>query len=507
MTLPTYLRDAARAHPDATAIATLDSSLAYGDLEKRARHIAHTLIHRWGLDTGDRVAIAMNNDPSYIEVLFGAWYAGLCVAPMNSRLHARELAALIADCDAKICFASPEIAAALSDQSAPTTRIAVTPRPAHDEFFKGHTLERPVEASPDSPAWLFYTSGTTGRPKGATLTHRNLTAMVESFLADSGAATDDALLHVAPLSHAGGLIGLAYVAQALPQFVPPAKLTSGVLAHCLSRVGRASFFAVPTLLRRMMDPAYLDPTCDKHIAKILFGGAPMYAADLKAAIDRFGPNRLWGAYGQGEAPCTITHLSSTMLADEARPDYEDLLASVGIARTGVHVRVVDEQGNVVPPGTMGEVVVQGDVVMAGYWNLPEATSKTVRDGWLFTGDLGRMTEAGLLTLVDRSKDLIISGGSNIYPREIEEVLLRHPRVAAAAVVGGHDPEWGETPVAFVVADGPVDASALDAFCLERIARFKRPKKYLFVKDLPKSTYGKVLKSELRSMLASNHQPD
>ena len=218
----------------------------------------------------------------------------------------------------------------------------------------------------------------------------------------------------------------------------------------------------------------------------------------------FGP-RLAQIYGQGETPMTITGLSKAEHADTAHPRWREHMESVGLPRIDVEVRVVDESGAPLPPGEIGEVVVRGAVVMAGYWNNPDATAETVRDGWLHTGDMGEFDAEGFLTLRDRSKDLIISGGMNIYPREIEEVLLHHAGVAAASVVGRPDPEWGESVVAFVVA---ADASAvpsveeLDQLCLDRIARYKRPKEYRFVDSLPTNNYGKVLKRELRERLAA-----
>jgi long-chain acyl-CoA synthetase len=207
-------------------------------------------------------------------------------------------------------------------------------------------------------------------------------------------------------------------------------------------------------------------------------------------------------YGQGETPMVATALSRATLQDVAHPRYAERIASVGIAQTPVEVRVADAEGRPLLPGEVGEVLVRGDTVMAGYWRDPEATAATVRDGWLFTGDMGSMDADGFLTLKDRSKDLVISGGSNIYPREVEEVLLLAPGVAEVSVVGAPDPEWGEVVVAFVVPQPgrSVDSATLDAVCLERIARFKRPRRYVIVDALPKNNYGKVLKTELRQRL-------
>ena len=228
----------------------------------------------------------------------------------------------------------------------------------------------------------------------------------------------------------------------------------------------------------------------------------MYADDLRNALAVIG-NRFVQIYGQGESPMTITALSRAQLADRNHPRWAERMVSVGVAQSLVEVRVVDAAGQPMPTGETGEVVVRGDTVMPGYWNNPEATAQTLRDGWLYTGDMGALDADGFLTLKDRSKDVIISGGSNIYPREVEEVLLLHPQVREVAVVGQLDAEWGEVPVAFVVAEEGVSPDALDALCLAHIARFKRPRLYRFVQALPKNSYGKVPKTALREMLSAD----
>ena len=263
----------------------------------------------------------------------------------------------------------------------------------------------------------------------------------------------------------------------------------------------ATFFFAPTMIVRLLASPALDGADLRNLKTIVYGGGPMYVADLRRALDRLGP-RLVQIYGQGEAPMTITHVSRAVHAEHDHPRWLERLASVGVARTDVEVRVVDADDNPLPTGEVGEVVCRGDVVMAGYWNDPEATARTLKGGWLHTGDVGAFDEDGFLTLKDRSKDMIISGGSNIYPREIEEVLIRHPGVVEASVVGRSHPDWGEEVVAFVVARPgvAVTAAELDRLCLDSIARFKRPKHYRFVEALPKNSYGKVLKTELRQRL-------
>jgi acyl-CoA synthetase (AMP-forming)/AMP-acid ligase II len=257
-------------------------------------------------------------------------------------------------------------------------------------------------------------------------------------------------------------------------------------------------FLAPTMVHRLRAEAERTGRRPAHLRTIVYGGGPMYVEELKKVLAVFGQVFVQ-IYGQGEAPMTITCLrrADHVLHDDA------ILGSVGWSRTGVEVAVVDGDGRPVPTGEIGEIVCRGDVVMSGYWNQPAASADTLRDGWLYTGDIGSLDARGYLTLRDRSKDVVISGGSNVYPREVEEALLTHPGVAEACVVGQPDAEWGEIVVAFVVtAPGSgVTTESLDAHCLARIARFKRPKRYVFVESLPKNSYGKVLKRELRLQLA------
>jgi long-chain acyl-CoA synthetase len=227
----------------------------------------------------------------------------------------------------------------------------------------------------------------------------------------------------------------------------------------------------------------------------------MYLADIERALHLIGPH-FAQIYGQGESPMTITVLPREVINDAAHPRHRERLASVGHAQPMLEVSIRDADGRALAAGAIGEVCVRGDTVMQGYWQQPEATTAAIRDRWLYTGDVGRLDDEGFLTLLDRSKDLIISGGSNIYPREVEEVLLQHPAVQEASVIGRRDDEWGEVVVAYVVARAPLTAAELDAHCIEQIARFKRPKRYRFVDALPKSNYGKVLKTELREREAA-----
>jgi len=476
MNLAAWLARAARSDPRRIAVYAGDRPWAdYGTLALRAARVAAGLRAR-GLASGDRVAIFMRNSPEYLEALYAIWWAGLAAVPVNAKLHPREVDFIVADSGARLVIDDPARMAKLAGDA--PVALADTP--------------------PTALAWLFYTSGTTGRPKGAMLSVRNLAQMTYSYFCDVDAVpADGALLHAAPLSHGSGLYNFTHLARGAAQIVPesdgfdPAEIERILAAH-----REVSFFAAPTMVKRLVD-AGIEPG---GLRTLVYGGGPMYHADLTAATQHLG-NRLAQIYGQGESPMTITALSKFHHGDKSHPRHLARITSVGTPHSVVEVTIRDAQGRALAAGEAGEICVRGDVVMSGYWNNPEATANALRDGWLWTGDVGAFDEDGFLTLKDRSKDLIVSGGSNIYPREVEEALLAHPAVAEVSVVGKPDREWGESVVAFVVARGaPPSTDELDRACLERIARFKRPKEYRFVEALPKNNYGKVVKSELRDLL-------
>ncbi|MGB3474800.1 MAG: AMP-binding protein [Mycobacterium sp.] len=460
----------------------------WSELADRARRLATSLGRLAG--AGARIAIASENRPELIELMFATWAADCVVVPLNYKLHPREMAQIIDDAGAALIFASPKLAAGLIETvDAPVETIGGA------TYLDRLACPRIEEVNPDPSrlAWLFYTSGTTGRSKGAMLTHRNLMAMTLAHLADlDDPDADCSLIHGAPMSHGSGLYIAPYVLRGARQVVPASGSFDAAefLDLCAHHRGATAFLA-PTMVGRLVATGRQRPA---NLRTIVYGGGPMYLGDLKRAMATFGPV-FAQLYGQGEAPMTITGLSRTdHLGDDA------ILGSVGWPRTGVEVAVLREDGTRAPAGEVGEIVCRGDVVMTGYWNNPDATAEAIRDGWLFTGDKGSLDPRGFLTLRDRSKDVVISGGSNIYPREVEEALLSHPGVVEASVVGAPDAEWGEIVVAFIVGDAPV--AELDSHLLERIARFKRPKRYEFVDALPKNSYGKVLKRQLRSTLAA-----
>ena len=482
--------------PDHPAITDTRGTLTYRQWSMRAAGLARDMTDH-GARPGDRVVIFMENCGEFLEVLLAAWTAGLVAVPVNAKLHALEVRYCIENCGARLAFTTANllasISAAMSDMQG--ARLICAGSAEYEGLTRATELSV-VERSLSDPAWIFYTSGTTGRPKGAVLTNRNLIFLSQTYYADVDTVDErDTKLHAAPLSHGSGLYGLPFLLKGSHQVVQPGFDIDAIF-DALTRYERVTFFTVPTMLTRMVNHPGIGNARLENLKTIYYGGGPTYLADLKRAVHLFGP-RLFQLYGQGETPMTGTGLRKDMHWNE------DWITTCGIPRSGVGIRVVDDHDRELPPGEIGEIITRSDCVMSCYWGDPDATAKAIRGGWLHTGDLGSVCTKGFLTLHDRSKDVIISGGTNIYPREVEEVLLLHPGVFEVSAVGMPDPDWGETVVAFIAvkAGHTVSAAELDTLCLAHIARFKRPKLYRFENDLPKNSYGKILKTELRKRLA------
>jgi long-chain acyl-CoA synthetase len=502
MNIAAWLSRAGLSHPGLPAVGYGPRVVqSYGELAGRAARLASAL-HRLGLKPGDRVAIIARNCVEYVEVIHGIWHAGLAAVPANAKLHGRELGYILEHSGARVCFATSGLDAEVAPHAPPSLeRLIVIGSAEYDALFAAD----PIGVEPrdgNDLAWLFYTSGTTGRPKGAMLTHHNLAQASFAYLTEVDAtAPGDSVLHAAPMSHGSGLYMMAHVARMGINVVPESgSFEPDEIFRLFAGWRNMSMFAAPTMVKRLVDfGGNVNPA---NLRTIVWGGAPMYVEDALKALDRFGP-RLAQIYGQGEAPMTITVLSKQDIAAREHPRWLERLGSAGRPYACLEVMVADGEDRALPVGETGEILCRGDVVMPGYWRNPEATAATMRGGWLHTGDVGVFDADGYLTLKDRSKDMIISGGSNIYPREVEEVLLKHAAVREASVIGRPHPEWGEIVVAYVVGD--VGAGELDTLCLSEIARFKRPKDYVFVDALPKNNYGKILKTELRELDAARQK--
>lgn len=481
MNIAAWLARTASLSGDAPALMVGAEIVAdYAQFADRAARLAGGL-QAQGLRPGDRVGIFAKNSPDYLIAMFGIWWAGAVAVPVNAKLHPREAAWILSDAGATSCFVSdaPEVPGAITVASVDGPPAPLAARAAADL------------------AWLFYTSGTTGKPKGVQITHGMIAATSVCYPIDVDPVTpEDAALYAAPMSHGAGIYAPIHVRMAARHVVPPSGgFDAREVLDLSETLGPISMFMAPTMVRRLVDEAKAQGRRGDGIKTIVYGGGPMYRADIEEAVAAMGP-RFVQIYGQGECPMAITALSRADVADRTHPRWQDRLASVGRAQSLVEVAVD------APPGDTGEIMVRGAPVMPGYWKNAEATASTLREGWLMTGDMGRLDEDGYLTLQDRSKDVIISGGTNIYPREVEEVLLTHPSVHEVSVVGRFSPEWGEDVVAFVVpAPGhKIDEAALGAHCRAHIAAFKRPKAYVSLPSLPKNNYGKVLKTELRKSL-------
>lgn len=501
MNISTWLARRAQLDPDRPALFHGGELLAtYRHFHAAALRVAGGLVGR-GIRPGDRVGLFMKNVPDYLIAEYGAWYAGAAIVPINAKLHPREAEFILSDSGADLVFATSDLAQDLA--AACGTPVIETGSAVWTGLLNAAPIDAPVHRAPDDLAWLFYTSGTTGRPKGVIITHRMLVTMSLSYQCDCDLVrAEDAVLYAAPLSHGAGIYNMMHVrAGARHVFPPSGGFEAGETLDLAQHFGGAHMFMAPTMVQRLTRNAKAAGRSGEGLRTIVYAGGPMYNADIIEAVDHFGPI-FAQIYGQGECPMGITALSRHDVANRTHPRWRERLGSVGRAQSTSGVRIADNAGNTLPPGEVGEILVRGDIVMPGYWQNPEATAKTLKGGWLWTGDMGTMDADGYVTMKDRSKDLIISGGTNIYPREVEEALLEHPLITEVAVVGRPHSEWGEEVVAFVVCDGPLDEAALDAHCLARIARFKRPKAYVALPALPKNNYGKVLKTELRASFDS-----
>jgi acyl-CoA synthetase (AMP-forming)/AMP-acid ligase II len=510
MNVGQLLTKSARSFPENLAIAHGSKRMNYAQFNGRVNRLANAL-RGLGIRQGHNVALLQYNYPQMLESMFACFKAGYGAVPINWRLHPNEFAFIIDHSEAKAVILSSEFNESILSyrDRYPKVDHLISLGDPIAELLNYETLlsqgsERFVDApvSPDDLAWLFYTSGTTGMPKGAMLTHRNLLAMAMNFYADicPDFGPGDTVLHAAPLSHGSGCYALPNIGKAAANVIlDSSSFDPGLIFQAIQEYGVTNMFAAPTMVKLMIDHPSVDQYDHSSLKALNYGGGPMLVEDLKAAMGRLGPC-LVQLYGQAESPMTITYLPHGDHLLEGTEEQMKRLASAGIPRTDVEVRIFDDEDIELPPGEMGEIVTRSDLVMKGYWRNPEATEKTLRNGWLHTGDMGYLDEKGYLFIMDRSKDMIITGGENVYPREIEEVLIQHPAVKEVAVIGVPDEKWGEAIKAVVslVAEGAATEDDLINFCKTQIANYKKPKSVDFVDVIPKNNYGKILKRELRA---------
>jgi long-chain acyl-CoA synthetase len=489
------LANAATWFPERPAVTWGAETVTYRELDERAVALDRWLRSR-GVGPDTRVAVYMDNRPEFLVAMFGTWRSGAALVPSNARLTADELSFLISDSGAVVLI-TDESHAETARAAAGAAMVCVA-GPELQAILRSQDTDgavEPADVEADDLAWLFYTSGTTGQPKGAMLSHAILTFVTVSWLADlTPLDENDVTLHAAPLSHGAGFHALAATARGAHQVIPDsASFEPGRILDSVRTLGVTNTWMVPTQIVMLTEAAPEDPDLPT-LRYVVYGGAPMSPAATERALRKFGPIFVQ-LYGQGETPMTATMLRR----EDHRPE---LYGSAGRARSGVEVAIFDSDAVPLEPGTVGEVVVRGAPVMTGYWRRPDATAEALRGGWLHTGDLGRMTDDGVLYLLDRTKDMIISGGSNVYAVEVEQVLSAHPAVGDVAVIGVPDDVWGETVVAVVVptAGGDLDTVALEQHCRASLAGYKIPRRWVAVETLPRNAYGKVVKRDLRSLL-------
>jgi long-chain acyl-CoA synthetase len=490
MNLATVLTDSAERDPDHVALRLDDMEVSYGLLDEGSARLAAVLADR-GLKPGDRVGIMLPNVPYFGVCYYGVLRAGGVVVPMNVLLKRREVAFYLGDSGAELMFAWEGFAddANAGAQEAGAECIVVKPGEFEKLLAGVEPRREVVDRAPDDTAVILYTSGTTGTPKGAELTHANLKTNCEITRDMFGIGGDVVTLGALPLFHsfgqtcgmnatlaAGGTLSL------IPRFDP------GKALEIIERDRVNLFQGVPTMYSALLHHEGHEKFDTATLELCVSGGSAMPVELMRSFEEAFGCKILEG-YGLSE---------SSPVASFNRPDRERKPGSIGIPIEGVEMKVVDDDGNDVPQGEVGEIVIRGHNVMKGYWNKPDETGETLIDGWLHTGDIAKIDEDGYFFIVDRKKDLIIRGGYNVYPREIEEVLYEHPAVREAAVIGVKDDNLGEEVGAAVALKDGEEASAqeLRDFVKEQVAAYKYPRRVWFVDDLPKGPTGKILKREI-----------
>ena len=513
MNLSHLLRQAARRHGAEIGFVWGERTWSWAELDRRVDAMAAALSAK-GIRKGDRVLVQSKNCNQMFESMFACFRLGAVWVPTNFRQTPDEVAYLAqaSGAVAMICHSDfPKHAAkARETSSAIRFQISIGCSSMGDDYddlvehHMGQTTPA-VAVEHDDPCWFFFTSGTTGRPKAAVLTHGQMAFVITNHLCDlmPGTTNADVSLVVAPLSHGAGIHQLVQVARAAKTVLLASERFDVDEAWSLVEKWRVTnMFTVPTIVKLLTEHPSVDAHDHSSLRYVIYAGAPMYREDQKHALKKLG-KVLVQYFGLGEVTGNITVLPPWLHDPEDGPDVK--VGTCGYERTGMQVSIQDDHGREVPVGTTGEICVCGPAVFAGYYENPDANAKAFRDGWFRTGDLGHMDEEGFLFITGRASDMYISGGSNIYPREIEEKILTHPAVAEVAVLGVPDRTWGEAGVA-VCALRPgqtLSEGELLAWLDGRIARYKLPKRVLFWDALPKSAYGKITKRTIRAELEEN----
>ncbi|MCM3708944.1 class I adenylate-forming enzyme family protein [Sporosarcina luteola] len=484
-TLGKLAMKSAAAYPDKVAVKDKDRLLTYREMMERVFALT-AYFHETGLRKGDRVGILMANRLEHIELDVATALTGVIKVPLNYRLHPKEHDYMLKDADVSLVIGDPELIEPIG------TDVAVLNiGEDYEQAVKAHLGKHYIEEIGEDDLFaIMYTSGTTGNPKGVMLSHRNMISGALSLAAACDTDYDDIIGHVAPLTHGSNFLSHVAWLYGLTQVVFD-KFEPEEFVSDLARERVSTIFLVPTMVNLMIQHPNFDPAKLSTLKTINMAGSAIAASKLEQALSLAGPI-FAQTYGQVEAPMCITMMPKKEMANR--------LESCGRTGLFVDMKIVDDEGNEVADGEVGEIICKGSLVMQGYWNNKQATEETLKDGWLHTGDLGWKSAEGYLHIVDRKKDVIISGGVNIYPREVEEVLYLHTGVKETCVIGVPDDKWGENVIAYVVLNGTAEVTEeeLINLCIENMASFKKPKEIHIVDELPKSSYGKILKRELRN---------
>ncbi|TCM49683.1 fatty-acyl-CoA synthase [Rhizobium sp. PP-F2F-G48] len=518
MNLSHFLTQAARRYPAEIALVHGARAWSWSEIEARVDAMAHALVSEFGVQKGDRVLVQSANCLQLFESMFAVFRTGAVWVPTNYRQTPEDVAYLAQSSNAclMICQSAFPDHVEACRKASPDIRSVVSIGAAgfgedYDAVVERHRGDK-ITGPPiyrDDPCWYFYTSGTTGRPKAAVLTHGQMTFVVNNHNGDlfPGTTQEDRSIVVAPLSHGAGVHQLCQVARgATTILLPSDKLDIPQFWGLVETWKVSNLFTVPTIVKMLVE----DPSVDQHdhssLRYVIYAGAPMYRADQKKALQKLGAVMVQ-YFGLGEVTGAITVLPP---AYHSLEDTEARIGTCGFERTGMQIQIQDDRGDEVEQGATGEICVIGPAVFAGYYRNPEANEKAFRNGWFRTGDLGHVDAQGFLYITGRASDMYISGGSNVYPREIEEKLLMHPDLNEVAIVGVPDPVWGEVGIAVCVTrNGAVVTEAEVKTWLDgKVARYKMPKKVVFWSEMPKSAYGKITKKTIREQLVERGElPD
>ncbi|MBP0623141.1 class I adenylate-forming enzyme family protein [Cupriavidus consociatus] len=506
MYLTQGLHRAAQRAPEKPATIFAGRQRTFRELTGRIARAA-AVLHNLGVQPGDRVAILAHNSDVYVELLLGIWWAGAVAVPVNTRWSVSEIVYSLSDCGCEVLFVDDAFVDQVDSIRAGSDALqrivqigngdGAAGLPAYESLLQASEPLTDTRTGGDELAAILYTGGTTGFPKGVMLSHSNFWCGAVSRLAETFSPLNGVALFVSPFFHVSGLfrlvmqivLGATNVIE--PQFRPESVLDA------FERYEVTDVVLVPSMVQMLLDHPSFDAGRLRSLQRISHGGAPMPPALLDRAMELLPDVGFCSSYGMTETSGVVSVLGPVKAADRQR--LGTALRSVGQAGLGAELRIVDIYDKDLPPGSVGEVVLRGPAVMQGYWNKPTETAAALKDGWLHTGDAAWLDEAGHIHVVDRLKDMVITGGENVYSAEVEAALMAHNAVAACAVIGVPSIQWGESVHAVIVLrPGAVaDADELRAHCRTRLAGYKCPKSVDFVPSLPLSAAGKILKNRLR----------